>query len=81
MMETKRCRKCKQEKSVDAFGIDSRHVDGLNLYCKACLKPDYTWWHKRQMMWENGDYRIARQINTEAYEKKRELKRKKIFGK
>lgn len=32
------CRKCKQEKKESEFGKDSQKNDGLNPYCKECIK-------------------------------------------
>jgi hypothetical protein len=34
----KRCTKCKEEKDLKNFGIDKVRKDGLNPYCKECLK-------------------------------------------
>jgi hypothetical protein len=32
----KECRKCKQEKELNNFGIDKKQCDGLNKVCKQC---------------------------------------------
>lgn len=34
----KLCTKCSTEKSLDQFSRDTRRKDGLNLYCKLCIK-------------------------------------------
>jgi hypothetical protein len=34
--ETKKCAKCKEEKSKDDFGKDKNRTDGLSCYCKPC---------------------------------------------
>lgn len=34
--ETKKCAKCKEEKSKDEFGKDKNRTDGLSCYCKPC---------------------------------------------
>lgn len=35
---TKRCRKCKKRKSTKQFWKNSRLADGLQTYCKQCIK-------------------------------------------
>jgi len=37
-METKICRKCGKELSIDNFYKDRSAEDGLRCYCKACIK-------------------------------------------
>ncbi len=37
-MKTKRCPKCEQELSIDAFGKNRSRKDGLQVYCKGCCK-------------------------------------------
>jgi hypothetical protein len=35
-MLVKTCTKCKEEKSLEAFGFDSRHRDGRQSHCREC---------------------------------------------
>ena len=37
-VKTKKCAKCHQELPVTEFWKDSRAKDGLNCYCKGCMK-------------------------------------------
>lgn len=44
-MHFKRCARCTSEKQADHFGRDKTRKDGLNPYCKACVRErsaDYT---------------------------------------
>lgn len=34
----KQCLKCKEFKLLQAFGVDRQKKDGLNCYCKECIK-------------------------------------------
>lgn len=38
---TKVCARCKQEKPLSEFGVKKRTKDGLNPYCKDCIR-EYT---------------------------------------
>jgi hypothetical protein len=40
-METKVCRKCLINKSVDLFGLSKQNKDGLKSYCKECCRNEY----------------------------------------
>lgn len=35
---SKECTRCGEFKTVDTFGSDQRRPDGLNIYCKSCVK-------------------------------------------
>ena len=35
------CAKCKEQKLIDMFGVDSKRKDKLNPYCKACKSKMY----------------------------------------
>ena len=37
-MITKICRRCKEEKPVEEFGINGRTADSRSLYCKECTR-------------------------------------------
>ena len=37
-VKTKKCAKCHQELPVTEFWKDGRAKDGLNCYCKGCMK-------------------------------------------
>ena len=39
-METKKCNKCKVEKSVKEFSKDNRLKSGLRSWCKGCTAED-----------------------------------------
>ena len=34
----KTCRKCGEEKGITAFGVNNSKTDGLNCYCKICVR-------------------------------------------
>lgn len=36
---TKRCRACSLDLSLDKFGVNRRHKDGLQPRCKDCMRP------------------------------------------
>jgi hypothetical protein len=36
--ETKRCPRCEESKDIGEFGICQARKDGLNLYCKRCIR-------------------------------------------
>lgn len=38
MSQTKICRLCGQEKKLDQFGIDNSTTDGLNHWCRECVR-------------------------------------------
>ena len=60
-METKICSKCREEKDVSCFSVDSRHSDGLYSSCKDCCNLD------------NGKKRKL--LSPEQKERKRKTKR------
>ncbi|QPX62398.1 hypothetical protein SEA_WARDA_68 [Arthrobacter phage Warda] len=37
----KTCERCKEDKPLSAFSIDSRNPDGLRRYCRACRSAAY----------------------------------------
>ena len=37
-IETKKCAKCHKDLPVTAYWKDKRNKDGLNCYCKECMK-------------------------------------------
>ena len=46
-MKTKRCPKCEQGLSIDAFGKNRSTKDGLQGYCRVCNKESCGNYHKR----------------------------------
>jgi len=46
-METKKCSKCKEEKSVEFFGKDKKRKDGLRLHCNDCRKIESKIYNKK----------------------------------
>ncbi len=34
--ETKRCRRCRKDRSLTQYGIDKRFTDGLSYVCRSC---------------------------------------------
>jgi len=40
-MRSKICTKCKEEKSFDEFHKDKGRKDGLQCWCKGCIKQYY----------------------------------------
>lgn len=37
-MEIKQCARCKESKSLLCFGVQRAEKDGLNRYCRDCLR-------------------------------------------
>lgn len=50
-METKFCTKCEKQKPVSEFGKNKSKKDGLQSYCKECVKI-----YKRKHYEDNTDY-------------------------
>lgn len=43
----KLCRRCKIEKDESEFGKDKSKKDGLNIYCKECLRESSKKWQAK----------------------------------
>lgn len=48
----KECRKCKQEKELNNFGIDKKQCDGLNRVCKQC-RQSFSKEHSKRLYEKN----------------------------
>src|SRR5436190_9030786 len=55
------CKCCKEEKSLDCFGNNIRQKDGLNCYCRACIKTI----HEARKETDPEYYRKYREKNKE----------------
>ena len=78
-METKVCNKCKAEKSITDYSIDSRNLDGLKSVCKICLsnyKKQYSQLNKDKIKEYNGNYRTSNIEKISEYAKVRYSKNK-----
>lgn len=51
----KECRKCKQEKELNNFGIDKKQCDGLNRVCKQC-RQSFSKEHSKRLYEYNKEY-------------------------
>ena len=51
----KECRKCKQEKELINFGIDTKQCDGLNRVCKQC-RQTFSKEHSKRLYEYNKEY-------------------------
>ena len=51
----KECRKCKQEKELNNFGIDKKKCDGLNRVCKEC-RQTFSKEHSKRLYEYNKEY-------------------------
>jgi hypothetical protein len=51
----KECRKCKQEKELNNFGIDKKQCDGLNRVCKQC-RQSFSKEHSKRLYEKNKEY-------------------------
>ncbi len=56
-MTKKRCTKCKQERPIKEFGLDSSRKDKLQCWCKVCFR----------------EYRLGHVKKTAAYRKKNRI--------
>ena len=46
-METKACRRCKEEKDVVEFNKKNAHKDGLDSYCRKCAREASREWYSK----------------------------------
>jgi hypothetical protein len=51
----KECRKCKQEKELNNFGIDKKQCDGFNRVCKQC-RQTFSKEHSKRLYEYNKEY-------------------------
>jgi len=76
-METKKCRCCQEDKSLDEFGKNSLKADGKHYYCKACVQAkmskrrDYANTYAKKYYKDNQDKII--QNRKEYYENNKEM--------
>jgi hypothetical protein len=91
-METKKCSKCKQIKSLNLFGFDKKRKDNLTCRCKECInqyylenkqaKKDYYENNKEEINKKNKKYCQIPKIKerkkdyNKKYSKKEEVKEK-----
>lgn len=71
-MDTKECSKCKEEQSTDRFSKSKRCKDGLNYWCKSCMK-DYVSANREKI---NAQSRENRKADPERYQRRLEVERK-----
>lgn len=64
-VETKRCVKCNRELPVTEFWRDRRARDGLNCYCKECMKTFTSKAHTRMKLNKPDKTRPLRSIPLE----------------
>lgn len=48
-METKKCACCGQELPTTEFHVSNRHKDGLQSYCKSCIKEKNKQYYKNSI--------------------------------
>ncbi len=63
-MKTKICVKCKKSKPFGQFNTNAALVDGLTIYCKACISSGYTYGSKT---WQRA---MLNNVKTRASRKK-----------
>jgi hypothetical protein len=68
----KECRKCGNRKDKDEFGKDIQKKDGLNFYCKSCIK-------KRSAQQRENDPEYSKSYANKYREANRQLLRKKAW--
>jgi hypothetical protein len=68
----KKCQKCNIEKDSSEFGYDKYKSDGLNAYCKTCIR-------KRSLRQRESDPVGVREYADKYREKNREILRKKAW--
>lgn len=74
--QLKRCAKCGEAKSLDAFGKCSRREDGLQTQCKVCIAPEakkarqkYNESHRDKNREYSRNYREAHAEQVRAYQR------------
>src|ERR1043165_702887 len=50
----KRCGRCKLEQELSEFGFDKSRPDGLNGYCKSCIREKVSEQRKRKRLYLRG---------------------------
>ena len=90
---TKVCKFCKEEKSVDSFGMNKSQKSGLHYYCRSCAQQirlpyqennpkyfeNYRMKNRKKINQYQKDYRIKNAVTTDSreLEKMEEAKKKK----
>ena len=52
-METKTCRQCKEDKTLDLFPRNGKWADGLRTICKACANENTLAYKRKQRAEQN----------------------------
>jgi hypothetical protein len=66
----KRCGVCKQEKNLLEFGVDKYKTDGLNNYCKACIKLRSAYQRRKNPKYYRNFSKRYREENRELLRKR-----------
>ena len=66
----KTCKKCHRELLVAEFSKNSRNLDGLENWCKACVKEKYANWRSKNLEYDLRRKKFWRENNLE-YDKQR----------
>ena len=76
MSEMKACKKCSETKDVEHFSKDKAKKDGLNMYCKECMKEKGKIYHEENKEKDKIRHKKYRDANIE-----KEIMRSKIYHK
>lgn len=78
-MDTKKCRKCGEEKSLEMFGKNSKTKDGRHSWCKKCVTEQSTK-RLKERYHTDEEFRLNRLKKQREYKPKREkiLKQQRI---
>ncbi len=64
-IQTKICRKCKVEKSVECYNKHKNRKDGLQVYCKDCMIQIYKKWCQENLQKQRETFKRYYQKNLE----------------
>lgn len=67
------CKRCGTELSVTLFSKNKKNFDGLEKWCKKCVKEKYSNWRNKNLEYDLERKKIWRNNNLE-YDKKRKAK-------
>lgn len=72
VQKTKRCSRCKEDKSLADFGNNKSHTDGKQYYCKECKRIVDKGWKDRNpthsKMWREKNPHYSKERNRRRYE-------------
>lgn len=78
-METKICKKCGQEKSLDQFNKQKRTKDGLRTWCRTCFSKVVAEWASKDLVKRrasrNKDMKVHRQNFPEKFKARNKAKK------